>query len=70
MGEAVDCMKSNNVVGSVFVQCYNDCPEETEWVMEQAKDFDTVLGVVAGLDLVKHDKVNIRLTNKYEGNLL
>ena len=57
LDEAVACMKSNNVVGSVFVQCYNDCPEETEWVLEQAKHSDTVLGVVAGLDLVKHQKM-------------
>ena len=57
LDEAVSCMKSNNVVGSVFVQCYNDCPEETEWVLEQAKHSDTVLGVVAGLDLVKHQKM-------------
>ena len=32
----------SQVVGGVFVQCYNDCPEEIEWVYSQARDFQGI----------------------------
>ena len=56
--EAMSEMSQAQVVGGVFVQCYSDCPEETDWVYSQVAAHPGVLGVVAGLDLVKHDKVN------------
>ena len=37
--EAVECMDSNNVGGAVFVQCYNDCPEEIDWIYQQVQNF-------------------------------
>ena len=50
-------MSQSNVAGGVFVQCYSDCPEETDWVFSQVAAHPGVLGLVGGLDLVKHDKV-------------
>ena len=41
----------------MFVQCYNDCPEEIDWVMEQAEKHEFLKGVVGGLDLTKHEKM-------------
>ena len=54
----------SQVVGGVFVQCYNDCPEEIDWVYNQANERNKVLGVVGGLDLTKHDQMR-ELINKY-----
>jgi len=56
----------SQVLGGVFVQCYNDCPEEIEWVYSQAKQSNKLLGVVGGLDLTKHDKMR-EMINKYKG---
>ena len=55
-------MSQAGVAGAVFVQCYSDCPEETDWVYSQVEAHPGVLGVVAGLDLVKHHKVNLPLS--------
>ena len=54
------------VLGGVFVQCYNDCPEEIDWVYSQAKQSSKLLGVVGGLDITKHDKMR-EMINKYKG---
>lgn len=56
----------SQVLGGVFVQCYNDCPEEIEWVYSQARQSNKLLGVVGGLDLTKHDKMREMIT-KYKG---
>lgn len=56
--EAEDVMETAGVKEAVMVQCYNDCPEEVYWVMEQAKDHPFILGVVGGLDLCNLDKLN------------
>ena len=53
------------VLGGVFVQCYNDCPEEIDWVYSQAKQSSKLLGVVGGLDITKHDKMR-KMINKYK----
>jgi len=45
----------NNVV---FMQCYHDSPEEAAWVYETAsKKHPFVKGIVAGLDITKHEKL-------------
>ena len=41
----------------MFVQCYNDCPEEMDWVFKEAEKHEFLKGVVGGLDLTKHDKM-------------
>ena len=55
--EAMSEMSQAKVVGGVFVQCYSDCPEEVDWVVSQVAAHPGVLGVVGGLDLTKHHKV-------------
>ena len=55
--EAMSEMSQAKVAGGVFVQCYSDCPEEVDWVFSQVAAHPGVLGVVGGLDLTKHDKV-------------
>ena len=64
--EAMSEMAQSNVAGAVFVQCYSDCPEEIDWVYSQVETQPRVLGVVGGLDLVKHEKVSQRLRVEYE----
>ena len=45
----------NNVV---FMQCYHDCPEEALWVHNTASQkHPFIKGIVAGLDLTKHEKL-------------
>lgn len=56
----------SQVLGGVFVQCYNDCPEEIDWVYGQAKQSNKLFGVVGGLDITKHDKMK-ELIKKYKG---
>ena len=56
----------SQVLGGVFVQCYNDCPKEIEWVYGQAKQSSKLLGVVGGLDITKYEKMK-ELINKYKG---
>ena len=58
MSEMSQCQDQAKVVGGVFVQCYSDCPEEIDWVYSQVAAHPGVLGVVGGLDLVNHEKVN------------
>ena len=41
----------------VFMQCYHDCPEEARWVYETAQEHPFLKGIVAGLDVTKHDKL-------------
>ena len=41
----------------VFMQCYHDCPEESRWVYETAQDHAFIKGIVAGLDVTKHEKL-------------
>ena len=41
----------------MFVQCYNDCPEEMDWVFKEAEKHEFLKGVGGGLDLTKHDKM-------------
>ena len=41
----------------VFVMCFDDCPEEAQWVYDNAQTTDLIIGIVAGLDLTKHEKL-------------
>ena len=41
----------------VFMQCYHDSPEESRWVYETAQEHPFLKGIVAGLDVTKHDKL-------------
>jgi len=55
--EAETTMAQSGITSGVFVQCYNDCPEEMEWVFGQAEKHQFLKGVVGGLDITKHDKM-------------
>jgi len=55
--EAGSEMATQGIKHAVFVQCYNDCPEEVDWVYQQAKKASFLKGVVGGLDLTKHKKM-------------
>jgi len=55
--EADNTLAQSGVKAGVFVQCYNDCPEEVDWVFKQAEKHEFLKGVVGGLDLTKHDKM-------------
>jgi len=55
--EAETTLASSGIKTGVFVQCYNDCPEEMDWVFSQAEKHTFLKGVVGGLDLTKHDKM-------------
>jgi len=48
-------MGGRGIKNAVFVQCYNDCPEEIDWVFKQAEKQQFLKGVVGGLDLTKHE---------------
>ena len=48
-------MGKRGIKNAVFVQCYNDCPEEIDWVYSQAEKHRFLKGVVGGLDLTKHE---------------
>ena len=39
--EAGQEMAGRGIKNAVFVQCYNDCPEEIEWVFKQASALST-----------------------------
>merc|ERR1712029_1114238 len=41
----------------VFVMCYDDCPEEAQWVYDNAQNTDLIIGIVAGLDITNHEKL-------------
>jgi len=41
------------VEAAIFVQCLNNCPEEINWVEEQAKEFRVIKGIVGGIDLTQ-----------------
>ena len=47
--------------------CYDDCPEETQWVYENAQNVDLIIGIVAGLDLTKHEKLH-KSINDFRSN--
>ena len=51
--EAAKC----GVKNLVFVQCLQDCPEESWWVYACAQKYQSMKGIVGGLDLTKHDKL-------------
>jgi len=53
--EAGQEMAGRGIKNAVFVQCYNDCPEEIDWVFKQAEKHRFLKGVVGGLDLTKHE---------------
>lgn len=55
--EAVTEMNVMGIKNAVFVQCYDDCPEEVDWVYKQAEKQKFIKGVVGGLDLRKHEKM-------------
>jgi len=54
-------MNSCGIKDAFFVQCYNDCPEETELVAEQAPHHHILKGLVGGLDITKHEKLRMFL---------
>jgi len=54
--EAETALASAEVHEGVFVQCYNDCPEELDWVHSQFEGKEFVKGIVGGLDPLKLDK--------------
>ena len=45
------------VEAAIFVQCLNNCPEEINWVEEQAKEFRVIKGIVGGIDLTQVDYI-------------
>ncbi|XP_060083912.1 L-fucono-1,5-lactonase-like [Ylistrum balloti] len=49
--EYVNSLNGTPVRHGVFVQCLNGNPEESKWVMDQAKSYPEVKGVVGGIDL-------------------
>ena len=53
-------LNANNVGCAVFVQVYNDCPEETEWVIDNAPN-GRIAAVVAGVDPSKIDTFSAHL---------
>ena len=53
--EAGQEMGKRGIKNAVFVQCYNDCPEEIDWVYKEAEKHRFLKGVVGGLDLTKHE---------------
>jgi len=55
--EAASEMSVCGVETAVFVQCYDDSPEEVEWVYSQAEKYPFLRGVVGGLDLRNHEKM-------------
>jgi L-fuconolactonase len=74
-------MATAGIKNAVFVQCYNDCPEEVDWVFQQvgglwslslpsrglqARKHRFLKGVVGGLDLTKHDGMKETIA-KYSG---
>merc|ERR1712086_795655 len=51
----------------VMVMCFDDCPEETQWVYDNAQKVDLIIGIVAGLDLTKHEKL-LKYINEFRTN--
>ncbi|XP_069115769.1 L-fucono-1,5-lactonase-like [Argopecten irradians] len=49
--EYVDNLRKTPVKYGVFVQCLNGHPDESKWVMQQAKSWPEIKGVVGGVDL-------------------
>ena len=54
---AKEIANKSGVKKVVMVMCFDDCPEETQWVYDNAQNVDLIIGIVAGLDLTKHDKL-------------
>jgi metal-dependent hydrolase (beta-lactamase superfamily II) len=50
-------LAQSGVRTGVFVHCYNDCPEEMDWVFKEAEKHEFLKGVVGGLHITKHDKM-------------
>jgi len=59
--EAESSMATVGITEAVFVQCYNDSPEEIDWVLKQFQRKSFVKGFVAGLDPCNHDKLKENL---------
>ena len=53
----LEIANKSGVKKAIFVMCYDDCPEEAEWVYQNAQKVDLIIGIVAGLDLTKHEKL-------------
>ncbi|XP_033753661.1 uncharacterized protein y4mH-like [Pecten maximus] len=49
--EYVNNLQKTPVRYGVFVQCLNGHPDESKWVMEQARSWPEIKGVVGGVDL-------------------
>ena len=62
---AKEIANQSGVKKVVFVMCFDDCPEEAEWVYANAQKVDLIVGIVAGLDLTKHDKLKSYI-NKFK----
>lgn len=45
----------SGVKKAIFVMCYDDSPEEAQWVYDNAQKTDFFVAIVAGLDLTKHE---------------
>jgi len=60
--EAEESLKSAGISEAVFVQCYNDCPEEIEFVLNEFKDKKFVKGLVGGLDPTNLPKLEHNLS--------
>lgn len=61
LNEVAPLCERNGVRNAVFVQCFNDSPEEAEWVHRVSQETPLIKGIVAGLDLEKHDKLRRHL---------
>ncbi|XP_023326273.1 uncharacterized protein LOC111699773 [Eurytemora carolleeae] len=66
--EAEKTLTAANIHEGVFVQCYNNCPEEIDWVFNQFKDKTFVKGVVGGLDPLNQEQI-LQIITKYSGSL-
>ena len=61
LAEIAPICERNGVRNAVFVQCFNDAPEEAEWVHRVSQDTPLIKGIVAGLDLEQHEKLRKNL---------
>lgn len=59
LDEAGKVTGDSGVENVVFVMCYDDCPEEARWVYKTAQKHAFLKAIVAGLDLTKHEKLEV-----------
>jgi len=64
---AKEIANKSGVKKVVMVMCFDDCPEETQWVYDNAQKVDLIIGIVAGLDLTKHEKL-LKFINEFRTN--